>query len=54
MVSGVKARPHGAAARQRDYAGVNLVAEDHDSGLWPVQATAYTPFHAIRKATWNV
>ena len=54
MVSGVKGRPHGAAARWRDYAGVNLVAGGRDGGLWAVQATAYAPFHAIRKATWNV
>jgi hypothetical protein len=54
MVSGVKGRPHRAVARQRDHAGVNLVAADRDGGLWAVQAAGYVPFYGSRRRTRNV
>jgi superfamily II DNA or RNA helicase len=31
-------------------AGIDLVAEDHDGGLWAVQAKHYDPAYAIKKA----
>ena len=31
-------------------AGIDLVAEDRDGGLWAVQAKAYAPSYAIKKA----
>jgi len=31
-------------------AGIDLVAEDRDGGLWAVQAKAYDPSYSIRKA----
>ena len=54
MVSGVKGSRHRAVASERDCAGVNLVAEDRDGGLWSVPAKAYVPFYGIKKRTWDV
>ena len=31
-------------------AGIDLVAEDRDGGLWAVQAKHYDPAYAIKKA----
>ncbi len=31
-------------------AGIDLVAEEHDGGLWAVQAKLYDPAYAIKKA----
>ena len=31
-------------------AGIDLVAEEHDGGLWAIQAKAYDPAYAIKKA----
>jgi predicted helicase len=31
-------------------AGIDLVAEDHEGGLWAIQAKAYDPGYAIKKA----
>jgi hypothetical protein len=31
-------------------AGIDLVAEDHDGGLWAIQAKAYDEAYAIKKA----
>jgi len=31
-------------------AGIDLIAEEHDGGLWAIQAKAYAPDDAIKKA----
>ena len=31
-------------------AGIDLVAEDHEGGLWAIQAKHYDPAYAIKKA----
>jgi predicted helicase len=31
-------------------AGIDLIAEEHDGGRWAIQAKAYAPEYAIKKA----
>ena len=45
MAVGRLARPRGAPD-----AGIDLVAEDRDGGLWAIQAKHYDPAYAIKKA----